>query len=280
MEDLVLNCKICLKYSISKCKQEPSLFLGQEVPLHPWTKLATYVFHLEGASYLLTVDNTSRFPVVHKLTSMTGQHIASHFKLICSEYGWLETLVSDTGPCYTSEVFTNLMREYNINHSTSSPYYLQSSGLAEKYIQSVKNMFYRAKQEGKDLFNCLMVYCNTPLSSTLCSPIQILARRAARSSLPMSNAARKQQGLDCEDLRTKYQNGHLPSHDIFESSSYVSRTSYQKMASSNYKLCQEPRSYIITTKEGVQYRKTQAHLKSYHPQDRTSKNKLLAKNNQ
>ena len=32
------------------------------------------------------------------------------------------------------------------------------------------------------------------------------------------------------------------------------------------RLCQEPRSYLITTKQGVQYRKTQAHLKPYHPQ--------------
>ena len=91
LEDLVLNCELCLKYSTSKHKQGPSLLLGQEVPLHPWTKLATDVFHFEGTSYLLIVDYTSRFPVVCKLTSMTGQHIASHFKLICSEYGWPET---------------------------------------------------------------------------------------------------------------------------------------------------------------------------------------------
>ena len=78
--------------------------------------LATDVFHFEGVSYLPVVDYTSRFPVVCKLSSMTGQHIASHFKLICSEYGWPETLVSDNGPCHISEVFTNLMREYNVNH--------------------------------------------------------------------------------------------------------------------------------------------------------------------
>ena len=52
---------------------------------------------------------------------MTGQHITSHFKLKCSEYGWPETLVSDNGPCYTSEIFTTLMKEYNINRITSSP---------------------------------------------------------------------------------------------------------------------------------------------------------------
>ena len=59
LEDLVLNCELCLKYSTAKCKLEPSLALGQEVPLCPWTKLATDIFHFEGASYLLIVDYTS-----------------------------------------------------------------------------------------------------------------------------------------------------------------------------------------------------------------------------
>ena len=44
--------------------------------------------------------------------------------------------------------------------------------------------------------------------------MQILTSRSAKSNLPISNAARKQLGLDCEDLRTKYKNEHLPSHDL------------------------------------------------------------------
>ena len=149
LENLVLNCELCLKYSTAKRKLEPSLALGQEVPLYPWTKLATDIFHFEGVLYLLVVDYTSRYPIVCKLASMTGQHIASHFKLICSEYGWPDTLVSDNGPCYTSEVFTNLMSEHNINHITSSPHYPQSNGLAEKYIQIVKHLFYKAKRRAR-----------------------------------------------------------------------------------------------------------------------------------
>ena len=70
LEKLVLNYELC------KSKQEPSLSLGQEVVLYLWTKLATDIFHFEGASYLLVVDYSSRFSFVHKLTSMTGQHIA------------------------------------------------------------------------------------------------------------------------------------------------------------------------------------------------------------
>ena len=190
LEDLVLNCELCLKYSTAKRKLEPSLTLGQEVPLYPWTKLVTDIFHFESVSYLLIVDYTSQYAVVHKLMSLTGQHIANHFKLICSEYGWPETLVSDNGPCYTLEVFTNLMVEYNVNHRTSSPHCPQSNGLAEKYVQIVKSLFHKAKEEGKGLYQCLMIYHNTPLSSTLQSPMQILTGRSARSSLPMSNTVR------------------------------------------------------------------------------------------
>ena len=111
-----------------------------------------------------------------------------------------------------------------------------------------------------------MVYCNTPLSNSLHSPMQILTSRSARLNLPLSNAARKQLGLDCEDLRTKYKNEHLLSYDLHlnQTVMYQDPTTKRRFPSTITKLCQEPRSYIITTKEDVQYRKTQAHLKPYH----------------
>ena len=110
LEKLVPNCVLCLKYSHSKHKQKPSTSLCQEIPVHPWTKLATDIFHFESASYLLIVDYTSRFPVVHKLSLITGLHVENQCKLIFSEYGWPETLISDNGPSYTSQTFTSVMQ--------------------------------------------------------------------------------------------------------------------------------------------------------------------------
>ena len=75
LEKLILICELCVKYSYSKCKPEPTTSLGQEIPVHPWSKLATNIFHFEGVSYLFIVDYTSRFPVVNKLISMTGVHV-------------------------------------------------------------------------------------------------------------------------------------------------------------------------------------------------------------
>ena len=55
------------------------------------------------------------------------------------------------------------MKTYNVNYITSSLHYLQSNGLAEKYVQIAKSLFHKAKEEGKDLFKCLIIYHNNPL---------------------------------------------------------------------------------------------------------------------
>ena len=69
---------------------------------------------------------------------MTAQHVIGHLKVIFFEYDWLDTIVSDNGPCYTAEAFTKTMQKYRVNHITSSPHYPQSNGLAEKLVQTVK----------------------------------------------------------------------------------------------------------------------------------------------
>ena len=159
--------------------------------MQPWTKSVTDIFHFESASYLLVVDYTSRFPVVCMLSSMTGFHIANQCKLIFSEYGCPETLISDNGPCYTPQAFTSVMKSYNVNHINSSLHYPQSNGLAQKYVQIVRSLFYKGKEESKHFYKCLMIYHNTPLTGSLWPPVQILQGRNARCDMSMSNGARK-----------------------------------------------------------------------------------------
>ena len=123
LEQVILNCQLCLKYSRLKDKSMPHTALGHKVPPVPWSKVATDIFHYESHSYLLMVDYTSRFPIVREVKSMSAQHIAEHFRLIFSECGWPDTLVSNNGPCYVAKTFTSLMKEYAVNHITSSPHY-------------------------------------------------------------------------------------------------------------------------------------------------------------
>ena len=84
----------------------------------------------------------------------------------------------------------------------------------------------------------------------------------------MSNAARQQFGLQPEKLRTVYKNEQLSSHDVHigQDVMYQDATSKQWYPATITSLCAQSSSYNITTREGVTYRKTQVHLKSYKPQ--------------
>ena len=247
--------------------------LGQEIPINLWTKVMTDIFYFDGDSYLLIADYTSRFPVVRKLTSTTVQHVTRQMKLIFLEYGRPETIISDNGPCYSAEAFTKLVRNYSVKHIRGSPHYPQSNGLTEKYVQIVKNLFYKVKEEGVDLYKSLMIYRNTPLSNQLQSPMHILHSQTARSQLPMSNAARKQHGLSSEQLRVKSKNKQLPTHNqhIGQGVMYQDPVTKRWYPATITSLCQEPRSYKIRTRDGIIYSKMQNHLKLYHPQDNKDK---------
>ena len=273
LQKLVLNCELCLKYSKAKNKQPENMSLGREVPIYPWTKVATDIFHFKSDSNLLIIDYISRFPVVCKQTSTTVQQVASQMKLIFSEYGWPETIVSDNRPCYSAESFTKLMTDYSVNHITSSPHYPQLNGLAERYVQIVKNLFYKAQEEGTDIYKSLMIYRNTLLSNKLLSPMQILQSQTTRTQLPMSNVARAQQGLGSEQLKVNSKNKHLPTHDfhIGQSVMYLNPVNTRWYPATITSLCQEPRSYKIRTENGIIYRKTQNHLKLYQWQHNEDK---------
>ena len=270
LEQLILNCQLYIKYSRSKDKSMPHTALGHEIPSVPWSKVATDIFHYESHSYLLVVDYTSRFPIVREVKSMSAQHIAEHFRLIFSEYGWPDTLVSDNGLCYVAETFTSLMKEYAVNHITSSPHFPQSNGLAEKFVQFVKNLFYKVKDEGTDIHKCLMIYCNMLLASTSKSPMQMLQQRSARSQLPMSNVARRQLGIAAEQPSTN-KNQHLSSHDFHIGQEVMCQNpiTMRWFPATIKALCPEPRSYQIETVEGVTYRRTQNHMKPYKSHQET-----------
>ena len=211
---------------------------------------------------------------------MSAQHIAEHFKLIFSEYSWPDILVSDNGPCYVAETLTNLMKEYTVNHITSSPHYPQSNGLAEKFMHIVKNLFYKGTEEGTDIHKCLMIYCNMPLQSTSKSPMQMLQQRSARSQLPISNAACRQLGIAIKQPTTN-KNQHLSLHNLHIGQEVMYQDSVTKrwFLPTIKALCPEPRSYQIMTMKGILYRQTQNHLKPYKSHQKTQKGEQFNQNN-
>ena len=121
IENMIRNCPTCLKFALSKHKIKKKDMLHHEVPDTPWMKLATDIFHFQGTNYLILVDYTSKFPVVKQLRKVDQQAITVAFEEIFTEHGYPDELVSDNGPCYRGEQFTEFLKRKGIKHVTSSP---------------------------------------------------------------------------------------------------------------------------------------------------------------
>ena len=84
----------------------------------------------------------------------------------------------------------------NIKLTTSSPLYPQSNGQSERFVQTVKQMLKKAKEEGKDFYIALLEYRTTPISGSEYSPSQMLMSRMLRSKLPITPTALQPRVVD------------------------------------------------------------------------------------
>ena len=100
--------------------------------------------------------------------------------------------------------------------------------------------------------------------------MQILQGTNVRSDLPMSNAARKQLGIQPEIVRTTDKHAVLPTNDIHVDQQVMYQDSKRKhwYPAVIGSLCPELRSYKITTRDGIGYRKTQSHLRPFTHQNK------------
>lgn len=176
IEKLVNMCSHCTKYS--NPRKEP--MMPSTLPDYPWQKIATDLCTLNGHTYIVAVDYFSRYPEVVKLASTTSQNIIIMLKTVFARYGIPEEVVSDNGPQYTSQEFGDFAKKYNFKHTTSSPYYPQSNGQAERAIQTVKKLL----KEAMEPHLSLLVYHSTPLPWCGISPAELLLGRQIHSNLP------------------------------------------------------------------------------------------------
>ena len=111
-----------------------------------------------------------------------------------------ETVVSDNGPCYSSSEFKCFAESWGFTHTTTSPYYPQSNGLTEKFVQITKRIL--AKAENKDPYLSLLEHCNTPVDN-LKSPAQLLMSWRLRSILPATTKHLQPQVVCQQSVRER-----------------------------------------------------------------------------
>ena len=155
------------------------------------------LFDLRGKTYILLVDYYSQFVEVQQLQSMTTSSVISFLKPIFARYGIPATLISDNGPQFASVEMKQFAETYGFSHVTTSPYYPQANGQAERTVKTIKNLLANAK----DPYMALLSYRATPLQWCNLSPAELLQGRKIRTDLPQSKSSLIPQWTHTQHLK-------------------------------------------------------------------------------
>lgn len=186
--DMVSNCYVCCKYKKAKVK-EP--LMPREVPHEPWQMVGLDLFQYKGSDHLLVIDYFSKYAEVSKLKSTDASSVIDITKNIFARFGIPETVCSDNGPQFYNFKMKQFSKDWNFKHDTSSPYWPQSNGMVERYVQTIKDMFKKVEEDGKDPYLALMEYRNTPIDENIMSPNDIMFNRKVRGIVPVRNINKK-----------------------------------------------------------------------------------------
>ena len=202
IRSLVKSCEKCEEYR--RKPREP--LLCTPFPDRSWWRLAADLLKKDGKTYLVVVDYYSRFITLHELpeSSEAGIVIGKLENLFCL-LGFPNTIVTDNGPPFNSELFGEFLKKWDIIHVTSSPLYPQSNGEAERAVQTVKNLMHK----NVNIQAALCAYRDTPLSNGY-SPSELLYGRGMNSMGILSN-----KKLDVKRLRSVERSQRVRQADYF-----------------------------------------------------------------
>ena len=183
LESKVQRCVACQskRHSPAKAPLHP-----WEYPKRPWSRIhMDYAGPYQGKILLVIVDAFTKWLEVHVMNSSTAEATVEKLRTTFATFGIPETVVSDNGTCFVSEVFQTFMSRNGIRHIKVAPKHPASNGLAERSVQSVKeglNKMTTGSLETK-LARFLFKYRNIPHSTTGKSPTELLFGRKVRTHL-------------------------------------------------------------------------------------------------
>ena len=178
LEAFVKACPSCLKTAINP--KEP--LMQTPLPDRPWQRIAADICELKGVRYLVVIDYYSRYIEVKKLSSTKSSEVIASFKAMFAHHGIPSILMCDNGPQLVSKEMKEFAASYGFKQITSSPYYAQSNGLAERAVRTVKALL----NDAPDPFMALLSYRATPLPWCNLSPAELLMGRRICTDVPVT----------------------------------------------------------------------------------------------
>ena len=191
IKEQVQNCEVCNDF-LARQQKEP--LMTHKIPDTPWSKVGQDLFTYGSETFLVTVDYYSDYFELDLLQDATTESVIKATKSHFARHG-IADMITDNGPQYSSDQFAAFTREWEFQHTTSSPLHSQSNGKAESAVKIAKNLVKKAKRENKDLQMALLEWRNTPDVNNL-SPTQKLMSRRTRTTIPTAEGLLKPEIVD------------------------------------------------------------------------------------
>ena len=229
------------------------------------------MFEIDGQAFLLTVDRYSKYPLVdHMPTPVSSQAITSKIISYCTQFGRPDVIISDNGPQYTGEVFKRFTREWNINHTTSSPRYLQSNGFIERQVKYLKPLIRKAMKCKEHIQLALLNVRATPLDANMPSTAELMFGRAITKLIPHRSepgpvAQREWLHNKQEHMKSYYDKSarktDLAPMYVGQEVRILDKVSKTWCPGTITRKCPKLRSYMVQTPNGNKLRRNRSHLR-------------------
>ena len=267
--DMIQSCLKCREHANQQCK-EP--LLPYDTPTRPWQYLSSDLFYYNNITYLLICDYYTKFPFVYAMRApITSANIIDRLKTLFAEHGIPDRLLSDNGGHYSSQAFRTFASEWGFDHVTSSPYHSQSNGLAERTVQSLKNIL----KKSENFQMSLLLLRSTPVIGSTRSPAELLYGRKLANPLPCNYPIDpSHENTLSSNVSTARHYDKNKFHRNLPDIEPLTNIHYRDHVSNTWKPAvvtsqrQEPRSYDIRTTDGTTLRRNRRDIRPTAPSTR------------
>jgi len=274
IRNLVASCSSC---QLNRHRNPAQPLHPIDPPDYPFQKIGADLFEFRGVDYLLVVDYYSKWPSALPLRSLTASSVIREMERIYADFGVPEQLISDNGPQFGCAEFRKFSREKGVRHTTSSPEYPQSNGMAERAVQTVKDRLIKMLQDGGDVWKAVTAIRSTPVDAVLPSPSVLLQGRNLRGPLPFSLTALQPRLLSSQSVKNQLQQR--------QSTTMFNQTRIPDVRGSHLtvgqpvrvrikgkwiegvvnRVCQEPNSFMVRTVDGREFRRNRRAINAARP---------------
>lgn len=165
---------------------------------------------------MVVVDAHSKWLEVILMSSTTAEKTIAVLRNLFASYGLPEQLVSDNGPQFTANEFSDFIKANRVKHIRTAPYHPASNGEAERFVQTFKHSL----KAGKNGWNFapeayqISTHRSTPHSTAGISPAKLFLKRQLRTRLDILRPSLERKVAAKQAEQKNYHDAHSKAREF------------------------------------------------------------------